>query len=74
MKAIGKHKIVGWVLVSCLAVALAPAAQAKNSLRCTIVDEAGNPLDKQEILVTLTQTGKEWKRKSNKNGEVNLRG
>ena len=75
MKAIKNYKFGVLAVLSFLALAIAaPQAQAKNTLRCTVVDEAGNPLDKQEILVTLIQTGKEWKRKTNKNGEVQFKG
>ena len=74
MKSLTNHKIGGLVVLSFLALAMVPVVQAKNTLRCTVVDEAGNPLDKQELLVTLTQTGKEWKRKTNKKGEVQFKG
>ena len=74
MKSLTNHKIGGLVVLFFLALAMVPVAQAKNTLRCTVVDEAGNPLDKQELLVTLTQTGKEWKRKTNKKGEVQFKG
>ncbi len=74
MKAIRDHKIGGLIVLSFLALAMVPAAQAKNTLRCMVVDEAGNPLDKQELRVTLTQTGKEWKRKTNNKGEVQFKG
>ena len=62
------------MVLSFLALAFVPVAQAKNTLRCTVVNEAGNPLEKQELRVTLTQTGKEWKRKTNKKGEVQFKG
>ena len=75
MKAIKDYKFGMLAALSFLVLAVAvPQAQAKNTLRCMVVDEAGNPLDKQEILVTLTQTGKEWKRKTNKRGEVQFKG
>ena len=74
MKSLTNHKLGGLVVLSFLALALVPVAQAKNTLQCTVVDEVGNPLDKQELRVTLTQTGKEWKRKTNKEGEVQFKG
>ncbi len=74
MKSLTNHKIGGLVVLSFLALAMVPVAQAKNTLRCTVVDEAGNPLEKQELRVTLTQTWKEWKRKTNKKGEVQFKG
>jgi len=74
LKSLTNHKIGGLVVLSFLALAMVPVAQAKNTLRCTVVDEAGNLLEKQELRVTLTQTGKEWKRKTNKKGEVQFKG
>ena len=74
MKSLTNHKLGGLVVLSFLALAMVPVAQAKNTLRCTVVDEVGNPLEKQELRVTLTQTGKEWKRKTNKKGEVQFKG
>ena len=75
MKPIIDYKFGVLAVLCFLALAVAaPQAQAKNTLRCTVVDEAENPLDKQEVLVTLTQTGKDWKRKTNKRGEVQFKG
>jgi tetratricopeptide (TPR) repeat protein len=53
---------------------LSPAARADNTLRCTIVDEAGKPSEKVEVVLTLAATGKQWKKKTNDKGEVEFKG
>ncbi len=64
----------GYSLPVCLAWALGTAAQAKNELNCTIVDEAGNPVAKQEMVLASTRDGKEWKKKTNDKGLVEFKG
>ena len=54
--------------------AAAPLAQAKNSLRCTVKDQAGNPLPKIEMVLTPIGNGKEKKEKTNDGGVVQFKG
>ena len=54
--------------------ALAPQARADNSLNCTFVDDAGNPVPKLEVVLTLTTTGKQWKKKTNDKGMAEFKG
>ena len=54
--------------------AFVPSAYPKNSLNCTIVDETGKPLAKQEIVLTTAGTQKEQKKKTNDKGEVEFKG
>jgi len=53
---------------------LAPAARADNALNCTVADEAGNPAQKIEVVLTLKSTGKQWKKKTNDKGTVEFKG
>ena len=48
-------------------------AQAKNTLDCTVVDETGKPLAKQEFTLT-SAGGKASKKKTNDQGEVKFTG
>lgn len=57
----------------CLAWTMAPPAQAKTNLTCTVVDESGKPLAKQEITLT-SSAGKQQKKKTNDQGEVKFGG
>ena len=59
-----------------LAVAFVAVAAAKNNLQCTIVDEAGKPLAKQEFILSTTAGGKdkETKRKTDDAGVVEFKG
>jgi ATP-dependent exoDNAse (exonuclease V) beta subunit len=56
---------------------VAPAAQAKNNLTCTIVDEAGKPMAKQEVSLVPAAGGKEVKevkRKTDDKGVAEFKG
>ncbi|MBI4443256.1 MAG: tetratricopeptide repeat protein [Acidobacteria bacterium] len=57
-----------------LMVVLAPSAEGKNTLRCTIVDEAGNFLQKGEMVLQSAGNAKEWKQKTNDKGIVEFKG
>jgi tetratricopeptide (TPR) repeat protein len=51
---------------------LAPLGTAKNEFKCTVVDEKGTPIAKQEFI--LTGAGKEFKKKTNDKGQVEFGG
>ena len=53
---------------------LASTAVAKNNLNCTIVDETGKPLAKQDVVLTPAGGGKELKRKTNDQGLAEFKG
>ena len=58
-----------------LLVVLAPSAEGKNTLRCTVVDEAGNLVQKGgEMVLQSISTAKEWKQKTNDKGIVEFKG
>ncbi len=57
----------------CLAWTIAPPVQAKTNLTCTVVDESGKPVAKQEITLT-SSAGKQQKKKTNDQGEVKFGG
>jgi tetratricopeptide (TPR) repeat protein len=56
-----------------LAFAIVPQAQAKNTLNCTVVDETGKPVAKQEFILT-SDKGKQSKKKTNDQGEAKFTG
>ena len=49
-------------------------AQAKNTLKCTITDETGKPLGKEQIVLVAAGEGKEKKEKTDENGAVQFKG
>lgn len=59
-----------------LLAAFVTAAAAKSDLRCTMVDENGKPLAKQQMVLSTTVGGKdkEWKRKTDEAGLVEFKG
>ena len=69
-----KYKYLVYLLPLCLVWAFVPPAQAKNSLTCTIVDETGKPLAKQEVALSSSASQKEVKKKTNDKGEVEFKG
>jgi tetratricopeptide (TPR) repeat protein len=56
-----------------LSASLAPLADAKNEFNCTITDEKGAPVAKQEMILN-DAAGKEWKKKTNDKGQVEFGG
>ena len=66
--------LFGWAGAVCLISSLATTAAAKNDLNCTIVDETGKPIAKQDMVLTAAQGGKELKRKTNDKGQVEFKG
>ena len=72
-EAKGIQRLV-WAAVFCLSGVLTGTAQAKNNLTCTIVDQTGNPLVKQEVVLTSNAGGKEQKKKTNDQGLVEFKG
>jgi tetratricopeptide (TPR) repeat protein len=64
-----------WIYVAPLYLAwtFGSAAQAKNTLNCTIVDESGKPVAKQELTLT-SAGGKQAAKKSDDKGEVKFTG
>lgn len=73
MKITGRNFLALALLYSLIG-ALAPEARADNSLNCTLVDDAGNPAQKVEAVLTLASTGKQWKKKTNDKGLVEFKG
>jgi len=73
LKITGRSLLALAILFSLIG-AFAPAARADNSLNCTLVDDAGNPVQKLEVVLTLASTGKEWKKKTNDKGLVEFKG
>lgn len=65
----GKIKFLTIVLPLCLAGAMALPSQAKTNLVCTVVDENGSPVAKQQITLT-SASGKKKDAKTNDQGEV----
>ena len=70
----GITKLLGWAGAVCLVATLASTAVAKNNLNCTIVDETGKPLAKQDVVLTPAGGGKELKRKTNDQGVAEFKG
>lgn len=66
--------IFGWAGAVCLIGSLATTAAAKNDLNCTVVDETGKPIAKQDMVLAAVQGGKEAKRKTNDRGQVEFKG
>jgi tetratricopeptide (TPR) repeat protein len=73
LKIAGRNFLALALLYSLIG-ALAPEARADNSLNCTFVDDAGNPVPKLEVVLTLTSTGKQWKKKTNDKGLAEFKG
>jgi len=73
LKTIRKYKFLSYISPLCLIWALAPSAQAKGTLSCTIVDESEKPAAKQEFTLT-SSGGKQSKKKTNDQGEVKFTG
>ena len=54
---------------------LVPPAEAKNTLRCTVMDEAAKPIPKGgEMVLKSASSPKEWKQKTNDKGIVEFKG
>ena len=68
------QKLFGWAGAVCLVATFASTAFAKNNLNCTIVDETGKPLAKQEVILVPVSGGKETKRKTNDQGVAEFKG
>ena len=68
------QKLFGWAGAVCLVATFASTAFAKNNLNCTIVDETGKPLAKQEVVLVPVSGGKETKRKTNDQGVAEFKG
>lgn len=65
----GKIKFLMFVLPLYIAGAMTLPVQAKTNLVCTVVDENGSPVAKQEITLT-SAAGKKKESKTNDQGEV----
>jgi len=63
-----------WAGAVCLIGSFGATVAAKNNLNCTIVDETGKPLAKQEFVLTAVNGGKETKRKTNDQGLAEFKG
>ena len=63
--------VLAGLLVGSLAVSL---ARADNSLNCTFQDESGKPTQKLDIVLINNATGKQWKKKTNDKGMVEIKG
>ena len=74
MKTRSNYNLLIYGLSLCVIWTFVPSVHAKNSLNCTIVDETGKPLAKQEIVLTTAGTQKEQKKKTNDKGEVEFKG
>ncbi|MBI2816974.1 MAG: tetratricopeptide repeat protein [Acidobacteria bacterium] len=70
---VSKYRILVIALMFCLAWAVSPRAQAKNTLICTMVDESDKPIAKQEFTLT-SESGKQHKKKTNEQGEAKFGG
>ena len=57
-----------------LAVGLAPALHADNTLQCIIKNDAGEPAVKAEFILRSPEQNKEWKKKTNDKGEIEFKG
>ena len=73
MKTITKYGFLIYVSALCLVWTGGPSAQAKNTLNCTIVDEEGKPVAKQEFLLT-SAGGKQTKKKTGDQGDLKFTG
>ena len=74
MKVANTNNRLALATAFCMAAIWAGTAQAKNTLNCTIVDHAGSPIPKQEVVLTSSGNGKEWKKKTNDKGLVEFKG
>jgi len=68
------RNLLGWTGAIVLFGSLATGAAAKNNFRCMIVDEAGKPIGKGEMVLIAVDGGKENKRRTNDKGEVEFKG
>ena len=66
--------LFGWAGAVCLISSLATTVAAKNDLNCTVADETGKPIAKQDMVLMAVQGGKEFKRKTNDRGLVEFKG
>ena len=73
MEKITKYKFLIYFVPLCLLWACGPSAQAKNTLNCTVADEDGKPVAKQEFMLT-SAGGKQVKKKTGDQGEVKFTG
>ncbi|MBI3896285.1 MAG: tetratricopeptide repeat protein [Acidobacteria bacterium] len=73
MRNTRKFQIAGWVVAACLSGIIGSPAQAKSTLTCTILDETGKPLGKEQIIL-VAPNGKEKKEKTNEDGLVQFKG
>ena len=74
MRNTGKLQTAGWMAVVCLSWMIGAPAQAKNTLNCTITDETGKPLGKEQIVLVADGAEKEKKEKTNGEGVVQFKG
>lgn len=69
------HKQHIQLLTVALLISLfSPIARASNKLRCTVTQQDGAPAEKVELLLTGSASDKQWKKKTNKQGEVEFKG
>jgi tetratricopeptide (TPR) repeat protein len=68
------QNLLGWAGAIVLFGSLATSAAAKNNFKCTVVDEAGKPIAKGEMVLIAVAGGKENKRRTNDKGEVEFKG
>jgi tetratricopeptide (TPR) repeat protein len=68
------RNLLGWTGAIVLFGSLATSATAKNNFNCMIVDEAGKPIEKGEMVLVAVAGGKENKRKTNDKGQVEFKG
>ena len=74
MRNTGKLQTAGWMVVVCLSWMIGAPAQAKNTLKCTITDETGKPLGKEQIVLVADGAEKEKKEKTTEEGVVQFKG
>jgi tetratricopeptide (TPR) repeat protein len=66
------RNLLGWT--GAIVLSLATSAAAKNNFNCLVVDEAGKPIEKGEMVLTAVDGGKENKRRTNDKGQVEFKG
>ena len=68
------RNLLGWTGAVLLFGSLATNAAARNNFNCMIVDEAGKPIEKGEMVLVAVVGGKENKRRTNDKGQVEFKG
>ena len=68
------RNLLGWAGAIVLFGSLATTAAAKNNFKCMVVDETGKPIEKGNMVLTAVNGGKENKRRTNNDGEVEFKG